>query len=139
LISFISLLEEKEWDNFIQQGGTTNNGAKTTVFWLDFFGCLIVARYLWPPRFPDLRPPDFFLLGFLKERLYIHNPSSIDDLEHDTEQAVAGTEQQTLQKLARNVEKRGNDFLSESGGIFSTCCNYQFQLVYHIVYHTSLC
>lgn len=31
----------------------------------------------WPPRSPDLSPPDFFLWGFLKDKVYSNNPKTI--------------------------------------------------------------
>jgi hypothetical protein len=54
---------------------------------------LIVARGLYPPRSPDLNPPYFFLWGFLKEIIDSNNPRSLEDLKHNTEQAVSGAGQ----------------------------------------------
>jgi hypothetical protein len=48
--------------------------------WIIFDMCSssIVGRGLWPPRSPDLTLPDFFLWGFLKERVYSNNPRSME-------------------------------------------------------------
>lgn len=35
----------------------------------------------WPPRSPDLRPLDFFLWGFLKERVYKTKPADVEELK----------------------------------------------------------
>lgn len=35
----------------------------------------------WPPRSPDLTPLDYFLWGYLKERVYKTRPVNIDDLK----------------------------------------------------------
>ena len=34
----------------------------------------------WPPRSPDLTPPDFFLWGFLKSKVYANKPKIIEKL-----------------------------------------------------------
>lgn len=36
----------------------------------------------WPPRSPDLNPLDFFLWGFMKERVYATDVNTIDELRH---------------------------------------------------------
>ena len=35
----------------------------------------------WPPYSPDLNPCDFFLWGYLKERIYRHAPRTHQDLK----------------------------------------------------------
>jgi hypothetical protein len=62
---------------------------------------------------PDITPPDFLLWGFLKERIYSNNPRSTEDLKHNTEQVVAGIDQQTLRKVAKTTVKRVNAYLQE--------------------------
>jgi len=78
-----------------------------TVF-LQEFGDRIVGRGLWLPRSSDPMPPAFSLRGFLEQRVYCSNPRHLEDLEHNTEQVVAGTDQQTLRDSARNSVKRVN-------------------------------
>jgi hypothetical protein len=34
----------------------------------------------WPPRSPDLTPPDFFLWEFIKNKVYGRNPTTLDEL-----------------------------------------------------------
>jgi hypothetical protein len=53
-------------------------------------------------------PPDFSLRGFLEQRVYCNNPRQLEDLEYNIEQAVSGTDQQTLREGARNSVKRVN-------------------------------
>ena len=41
------------------------------------------ALALWPPRSPDLTPCDFFLWGFVKDRVFVPPlPLNLDDLKH---------------------------------------------------------
>jgi hypothetical protein len=42
-------------------------------------------------------------LGFLTERVYKNKPRSLEGLKSNTEKAVAGTDQQTLRKLAKKL------------------------------------
>ena len=48
-----------------------------------------------------LTPTDFLLWGFLTESVYSHNPSSLEDLQHNTEHTVAGNDKQTVRKDAK--------------------------------------
>jgi hypothetical protein len=34
----------------------------------------LISKILWPPRSPDLSPPDFFLWGHLKDTVYSNHP-----------------------------------------------------------------
>ena len=36
---------------------------------------------IWPPNSPDLNPPDFFLLGFVKNDVYSQRTMDIDNLK----------------------------------------------------------
>ena len=59
---------------------------------------------LWPARSPDLTPPDYFLCGYLKGRVYQIKPRTIDALKANiTEeiQAVTWTYWQGLSKIWR--------------------------------------
>lgn len=35
----------------------------------------------WPPRSPDLSPEDFFLWGYLKQRVYVEPPQTVEELK----------------------------------------------------------
>ena len=40
----------------------------------------------WPSRLPDLSICDFFLWGYLKSRVYIKKPRTLDDLKNSIRQ-----------------------------------------------------
>ena len=42
-----------------------------------FFDDRIISKALWPPRSPDLSPPDFFPVGRLKRKTYANKPRTI--------------------------------------------------------------
>ena len=43
----------------------------------------IISKALWPPRSPDLSPPDFFLWGALKGKAYANQPRTKQELENN--------------------------------------------------------
>ena len=47
----------------------------------EVFGDRVISHGLWPPRSPDLTPPDFYLWGKLKGSVYAHNPRTTDELK----------------------------------------------------------
>jgi hypothetical protein len=59
-----------------------------------------------------------FVCGFLKQGVYCNNPRHLENLEHNIQQAVAGTDQQTLREGAKNSMKRENAGLQKDGGYF---------------------
>lgn len=82
LLRFIALSDRDERFIWLRQDGArahTNKG--TMKFLREFFGNRLISTGLWPLRSPDLTPPDFFLWGALKGRVYNDNPQTIDELK----------------------------------------------------------
>jgi hypothetical protein len=106
-----------ERDCWFKHDGATADTANATALLQEFFDKRIVGRGLWPPRSPDLTPPDFFLLGFLKERVYSNNPGSLEELKHNIEQTVANIDSETLRIFMKHT-KWVDAYLREGGGHF---------------------
>ena len=56
-----------------------------------FRGDRLISRrtdFPWPPYSPDLNPPDYFLWGYLKERIYNNNPKTLADLKGNTKSEI---------------------------------------------------
>ena len=86
LTQLIAVLEENKWDCWFQQGEVTTHIAKTTkAFLQDLFSDRIVGHGVVPPQFPDHMPPDFFLQGLRKERVFSSNLRSLQDPIHNFE------------------------------------------------------
>ena len=70
---------------YLQQDGATSHTANITIKWLkDHFKSRIISKKCaieWPPLSPDLSPPDYFLWGFLKDRVYASKPRNIAQLK----------------------------------------------------------
>ncbi|KAJ4450238.1 hypothetical protein ANN_01657 [Periplaneta americana] len=79
-----------------------------------FFDDRIISRNLWPPRSPDLTTPDFFLWGYLKDRVYATRPQTLDDLK----QEIQVIDNRVLQRVASNMERRVELCLMQDGGHF---------------------
>ena len=90
------MLEDKLWPTIsqrpdadaliFQQDGAPPHFGLNVRTWLDqrFPNCWMGRRgpIEWPARSPDLTPPDFFLWGVLKDKVYHHGrPRNIDHLK----------------------------------------------------------
>jgi len=54
-------------------------------------------------------PPGVLMWGFLKEKVWINSPRSLEDLKRSTEQALAGTDQLILRKSIYNNNNNNNN------------------------------
>lgn len=61
----------------------------------------------WPPRSPDLTPCDFFLWGFIKDRVYVPPlPTTLGDLRARITAAIAEIDRDTLHKVWQEIDYR---------------------------------
>lgn len=74
-------------DMWFQQDGATCHTANETITLLrDKFNDRVISRcgdVNWPPRSCDLTPLDFFLWGYLKEKVYVNKPRTIQELKDE--------------------------------------------------------
>jgi hypothetical protein len=47
----------------------------------DMFGDRMISKDIWPPRSPDLTPPDYYLWGVMKGAVYKDNPHTFLELK----------------------------------------------------------
>jgi hypothetical protein len=62
-----------------------------------------------------LTSPDFFLWGFLKERVYRNNTRNLEDFKHTNEVTITDTDQQNLLQTARKKRSGKDERLSSKG------------------------
>jgi len=61
----------------------------------------------WPPRSPDLTPCDFFLWGYIKDRVYVPSmPRDLPQLRQRIVEAVAAIDRQMLQRVWQEPDYR---------------------------------
>jgi hypothetical protein len=60
----------------------------------------------WPARSPDLTVPDFFLWGYLKDKVFARGPSTIAELKRFITEEFNRIPQETIAKACRSVLTR---------------------------------
>lgn len=118
--SYLALLKEQVWpqiqhqaeaeDLWFMQDGAPAHWARDVRAWLDenFAGRWIGrgGAVAWPPRSPDLTPPDFFLWGVLKDRVYARKPGTIDELKNAISVEINNVPVELCAKVCRSVPNR---------------------------------
>jgi len=66
--------EELSTGYFQQDGVTSHTSHASMAEMQSFFSDCVILKGLWPPRLPDLTPPDYFLWGYPKWRVYQNKP-----------------------------------------------------------------
>lgn len=97
-------------DMWFQQDGASSHTAAQTIELLrsHFPGRLISKEgdVNWPPRSCDLTPLDFFLWGYVKDRVYVNNPQTIDALKVEIERVIGEIEPHLCRHVIENLGKR---------------------------------
>ena len=87
----------------------------------ELFGNRIVALHEdieWPPRSPDLTPCDFFLWGYLNDRVFKTPPTDIADLRRRIEMETdeLRQNQQMIRRAVSNMLIRAQTCIDRDGG-----------------------
>lgn len=77
----------------------------------------------WPPYSPDLNPCDYFLWGYLKDRIYRTAPTTLDDLKIAITQEVTAIGADALKYVIRNFQKRVYELVVSNGKHFENLIN----------------
>ena len=106
-------------DIWFQQDGATAHTSRASMAVLreHFPERLISIRgdLEWPARSPDLTPCDFFLWGFLKSRVYVNRPSTLQDLKTNIQEEIANITPAMLARIMTNARNRFTQCM-ENGG-----------------------
>lgn len=107
---------------FQQDGATCHTARETMNLLRTLFPGRLISRFgdvSWPPRSPDLTAPDFFLWGFLKNKVYANKPNTVDQLKNNITEAIENIPPETYQKVMENVVKRAQVCAASRGGHLS--------------------
>lgn len=89
LESLYPSLTDKFW---FQQDGASSHTSNLSREWLkNHFRKHVVSlktEFEWAPYSPDLSPPDFFLWGYLKDKLYSNKPRTISELKENIREEI---------------------------------------------------
>ena len=117
---FVDQLDDDELRNgYFQQDGATCHTSNESMTEIEsFFDDRIISKALWPPRSPDLSPPDFFLWGALKGKAYANKPRTIQELENNIRREIAAISEDVLQATFANMKRRLQLCLDSGGEHF---------------------
>jgi hypothetical protein len=72
----------------------------------------------WPPRSPDLTPCDFFLWGYVKDKVFVPPvPVSLDDLKQRITTATAGVDKDMLTHVWQGFDYRVDIYHVTTGAL----------------------
>lgn len=104
---------------WFQQDGATCHTSRAAMEFLrqTFPGRLISLRgdVEWPPRSPDLSPCDYFLWGYLKARVYINKPRTLEALSETITQEIRAVPRAMLQRSMDNFSQRLQECMDKNG------------------------
>jgi len=83
-----------------------------------FFGHRFISKGFWPPRSPDLAPPDYFLWGYLKGTVYQNKPRTTDALKANITEEIQAMTSDVLVRTFQNMARLVQSFLDANGGHF---------------------
>ena len=70
----------------------------------------------WPSYSPDLSPPDFFLWGYLKDRVFKDRPKTIPELKENIIEEIKGIKRSVLKSVMENFALRIQKCKDLNGG-----------------------
>jgi len=83
-----------------------------------FFGDRVISKGLWPPRSPNLTPPDYFLWGYLKGTVKQNKPRTIDTLKANITKEIQAVTADVLARNFQNIARWVQSCLDSNGGHF---------------------
>ena len=69
------------------------------------FGKQLISRFgpmNWPPRTCDITPLDFFLWGYVKSKVYMDQPATIENLEANITRVIGQIPLELLKRVIDN-------------------------------------
>jgi transposase len=118
--TFVATLTEEEiYRGWFQQDNAPAHTARATLQQIeDYFGNRVISKGLWPARSPDLTPPDFFLWGYVKEKVFRNNPRNLAALKNNIKDVIEGIPVNILQSVSKSLVARCEMCVSVNGGQF---------------------
>ena len=109
-------LMSKFW---FQQDGASSHTSIMSQNWLkDHFQSRVVSLKMdlqWPPHSPDLSPPDFFLWGHLKDKVYKDKPETLLELKESIREEIRVIPRSMCKRVMANFVMRLKKCLEQNG------------------------
>lgn len=115
-------LENRHNFEYFQQDGAPPHNSHICVDYLDeilpqhWIGTNGFIR--WPPRSPDITPMDFFLWGYIKDKVFSTTPQNVEDLKARIQQACNTVTPEMLSNVLNAVPRRARLCIRNRGGHF---------------------
>ena len=104
-----------------QDGATPHTSNLTLDFLRGVFGGRLISRradHEWSPHSPDLSPLDFFLWGYLKNRVYGTTPTTLEELKNSVTQHIQDISIEICQNVINNFQRRLTACVTRKGAHF---------------------
>ena len=118
-------LGRRSWNELVwQQDGAGPHQANMVMEWLDtvFANRMLALKSRrgdsWAPSSPDMNPADFFLWGYLKEKVYSPPPTTIPALKRKIRDEFRKIPQLMVSKAVKSMRKRANMMVGQGGKQF---------------------
>ena len=106
-------------ETWFQQDGAAPHTAGHVLKWLrETFGNQLISlktEQAWPPHSPDLSPLDFFLWGYLKEKVYTPKPTTVQELKTAICREMQKITPQLCASVITNFKRRLDVVISQNG------------------------
>ena len=112
-----------------QQDGATPHCSNVSLEYLRryFPGDRLISRRTdnpWPAHSPDFSPADYFLWGYLKERVYANNPQTIETLKANIRQEIRRIPLDMCDRVIRNFNVPVATVIQRRGAWIEHVINY---------------
>lgn len=115
-------LEVRQMMWFQQDGAPAHTSRNVTTYLNNIFPNRWIGKFgpvAWPPRSPDLTPPDYFLWGYLKDFVYRTPLVDVEDLKNRIRVGCASIRGNVLASVVHNeMTKRFSLCIARNGGNF---------------------
>ena len=102
-----------------QKSGATAHTAAASREWIhEKFQDRVISlktEFVWAPHSPDLNPLDFFLWGYLKDRVYREAPQTINDLKASITHRIRHIDIELCGRVIRDFKHRVDVCLKRHG------------------------
>ncbi|RYA74177.1 hypothetical protein DD595_24615 [Enterobacter cloacae complex sp. 4DZ3-17B2] len=111
IIPAIQVIVGEDFDQtwFQQDGAAPHYATDVRNYLSDVFAERWIGRrgvIEWPPRSPDLTPLDYFLWGYLKDRVYRTKPVNIEEVKQRIRDEIAAIEPDMIKKVVSTFYNR---------------------------------
>ena len=104
---------------WFQQDGATAHTARASMTVLrEMFPQHVISRagdVPWPALSPDLSACDYFLCGYIKSRIFISKPRTIEELKQSITEEIAAIPEQMTRRVMENLGVRLKQCLRKGG------------------------